>query len=236
MRRNFANKTIAAGCIALAMMVAASPVTAQAAGQKAIPAKGTISYIVMKDCSQNVIMDRVNLLGVSMDCFKQVEDILNQLCLGIPDIPCEPSEPSSPELPIAPEEPETPTVPESSFAARVIELVNEERAREGLKPLTYDAAIEQAALVRAKEIQTSFSHTRPNGTSFVTAMKEAGVSYRRAGENIAWGQKTPEQVVGVWMNSPSHRANIMNANYGRIGVGHLTNAGGTSYWVQLFAD
>ena len=114
--------------------------------------------------------------------------------------------------------------------------MNIERAREGLKPLTYDAAIEDAALVRAKEIQTSFSHTRPNGTSFATAMKEAGVNYRRAGENIAWGQKTPEEVVSAWMNSPSHRANIMNANYGRIGVGHLTNARGTSYWVQLFAN
>lgn len=123
-----------------------------------------------------------------------------------------------------------------SFARQVVELVNKERAKAGVSPLTIDAGLESAALVRTGEIQTSFSHTRPNGSSFATAIKEAGVTYRRSGENIAWGQRTPEAVVNAWMNSDGHRANILNKNFSRIGVGYLTNGSGTPYWVQLFAD
>lgn len=123
-----------------------------------------------------------------------------------------------------------------SYAEQVVDLVNKERAKEGLAPLTIDTGLEQAALVRSKEIQTNFSHTRPNGSSFATAVAEAGVTYRRTGENIAWGQKTPEAVVNAWMNSEGHRANIMNVNFSRIGVGYLTNASGTPYWTQLFAN
>lgn len=125
---------------------------------------------------------------------------------------------------------------ELSFAKQVVELVNEERAKAGISPLTIDAGLENAALVRTSEIQTNFSHTRPNGNSFATAIQEAGVTYRRSGENIAWGQRTPEAVVNAWMNSDGHRANILNKNFSRIGVGYLTNGSGTPYWVQLFAD
>lgn len=117
---------------------------------------------------------------------------------------------------------------------QVINLVNQERAKEGLPALTYDAEIEKAALVRAKETEESFSHTRPDGRQFSTALTEAGVTFRGAGENIAYGQKTPEQVMQGWMNSPGHRANIMNKNYTKIGVGYYQNANGVNYWTQLF--
>lgn len=150
--------------------------------------------------------------------------------------PTEAEKPSKPETPTEPQKPTTPGQPENSYAAQVIELVNKERAKEGLHPLVYDAALERAALVRAKEIQTNFSHTRPDGSSFSSAVREENVAYRRVGENIAWGQRSPEEVVSAWMNSPSHRENIMRENFGRIGVGYLTNAKGVSYWVQLFAD
>lgn len=130
----------------------------------------------------------------------------------------------------------TPADTELSFARQVVELVNQERAKAGVSPLTIDTGLESAALVRTREIQTSFSHTRPNGNSFATAIQEAGVTYRRSGENIAWGQRTPEAVVNAWMNSEGHRANILNKNFSRIGVGYLTNGSGTPYWVQLFAD
>ncbi|MBO5293129.1 MAG: hypothetical protein J6B10_08125 [Lachnospiraceae bacterium] len=121
----------------------------------------------------------------------------------------------------------------SSYAAKVVELVNAERAKNNLAPLTMDTAVTSAANTRAKEIVQSFSHTRPNGSSFSTALKEHGVSYRGSGENIAWGQKTPEEVVKGWMNSPGHRANILNDKFTKIGVGyHVSN--GTPYWVQLF--
>lgn len=117
---------------------------------------------------------------------------------------------------------------------QVLSLVNAERKKEGLSPLTWNDQVAKAASVRATEIQTSFSHTRPNGSNFATVLRENGVTYRGAGENIAWGQKTPEQVVNAWMNSPGHRANIMNKNFTGIGVGYVQNASGTPYWVQLF--
>lgn len=123
---------------------------------------------------------------------------------------------------------------EHAYVLRVAELVNAERAKAGLKPLKLEKKITQAAQVRAVEIEKSFSHTRPDGTNFATALKEAGVTYRGSGENIAWGQKTPEQVMEGWMNSPGHRANILNANYTSIGVGYHQNAAGINYWSQLF--
>lgn len=89
--------------------------------------------------------------------------------------------------------------------------------------------------MRAVEIVKSFSHTRPDGRDPFTAMKEAGVSYRAAGENIAMGQKTPQQVMEGWMNSDGHRQNILSDNFGRLGVGYYV-ANGRAYWVQMFAD
>lgn len=123
---------------------------------------------------------------------------------------------------------------ELSYAEQVVELVNKERAAEGLSALKLDKTVAAAAQVRAQEIETSFSHTRPSGKSFSTALTDAGVSYKGAGENIAWGQKTPEEVVEGWMNSSGHRANILNSKYTTIGVGYYQNANGTNYWSQLF--
>lgn len=121
-----------------------------------------------------------------------------------------------------------------TYTQQVVDLVNTERAKEGLAPLTIDPSVEKAATVRANEIQSKFDHTRPDGSSFSSALKEQGVNYRGAGENIAWGQKTPEEVVTAWMNSAGHRANIMNKSYTHIGVGNTQNGSGTQYWVQLF--
>uniref|UniRef100_UPI004055D1BC CAP domain-containing protein n=1 Tax=Acetatifactor sp. TaxID=1872090 RepID=UPI004055D1BC len=121
-----------------------------------------------------------------------------------------------------------------SYAEQVVNLVNIERVKEGLAPLTVDKSVQAAAQVRAVECEQSFSHTRPNGTGFSTALKEQGVSYKRAGENIAWGQRSPEEVVNAWMNSSGHRANILNRNFTKIGVGYYQNADGVKYWSQLF--
>ncbi|MBQ7765832.1 MAG: CAP domain-containing protein [Lachnospiraceae bacterium] len=123
---------------------------------------------------------------------------------------------------------------EHAFIQEVVNLVNAERAKKGLAPLTIDTKIQAAAMVRAKECEQSFSHTRPDGSSFATALKEQNVSYRSAGENIAYGQRTPEEVMKAWMNSSGHRANIMNANFTTIGVGYYENANGTDYWCQIF--
>lgn len=119
------------------------------------------------------------------------------------------------------------------YVLRIVELVNEERAKAGLNPVTLDMAAATAAQVRAQEIVSSFSHTRPNGSSFATALKEQGVSYRTAGENIAWGQRSPEAVMEGWMNSSGHRANILKESFTHIGVGYYQE-NGVNYWTQLF--
>ena len=123
---------------------------------------------------------------------------------------------------------------ELTFAEQVVELVNQERTKAGLSAVTLDQNIASAALVRAKEIETSFSHTRPNGSKFSTALTEQGVTFKGAGENIAWGQKSPEAVIQAWMNSEGHRANILNKNFTNIGVGYYQNAAGRNFWTQLF--
>lgn len=121
---------------------------------------------------------------------------------------------------------------DSAFASEVVRLVNVERTKAGLSPLSTDSAITAAAQVRAEEQKQSFSHTRPNGKHFSTALTENDVNYSGAGENIAMGQKTPQQVMEAWMNSDGHRANILNKNFTKIGVGYMGS--GSSYWAQLF--
>lgn len=139
-----------------------------------------------------------------------------------------------------PGKPETDTVvPDTStlsYAEQVVKLVNVERAKAGLSALTMETDITAAANVRAKEIKQSFSHTRPNGSSFSSALREQGVTFRSSGENIAWGQKTPEQVMQGWMNSDGHRANILNKNFNKIGVGYYQDEKGVNHWVQLFTN
>ncbi|MBH1940582.1 hypothetical protein I5677_06750 [Mobilitalea sibirica] len=123
----------------------------------------------------------------------------------------------------------------SAYANQVLQLVNQERAKAGLSAFTTTPALTNAANKRAQEIVQSFSHTRPNGTSFSTALKEYGVSYRTSGENIAWGQKSAQEVVTGWMNSPGHRANILNGNFNKIGIG-VYQSNGRLYWTQLFTN
>lgn len=125
---------------------------------------------------------------------------------------------------------------ENSVTAEVVRLVNEERTKAGVAPLTAEPKAGAAAAVRAKELETSFSHTRPNGSGFESALKEQGASYTSAGENIAWGQKSAQEVVTAWMNSAGHRANILSPNFTQIGVGHYQSASGTQYWTQLFTN
>ncbi len=124
------------------------------------------------------------------------------------------------------------------LAAEVVRLVNVERAKEGLAPLgTYDS-LTRAAQIRAPEIVTIFSHDRPDGTSCFTAMDQTGAKKGAYtwGENIAAGNATAAATVEQWMNSPGHRANILNAKFTHIGVGYQHSAGSTygHYWVQMF--
>lgn len=150
--------------------------------------------------------------------------------------PVNPPVNTEPDTPQVDSTPETPTEDSSisSFAQQVVKLVNQERVKAGLNTLTISQPAKTAAQVRAKEIEKTFSHTRPDGSSFGSALAEQGVTIRNAGENIAIGQKSPEEVMKGWMNSSGHRANILNPNYTSIGVGCYQNASGTYYWTQLF--
>lgn len=160
-----------------------------------------------------------------------------------PDIPALPDvqEPDTqkPDVPVWPDvqEPDAEAPSEEAFhayALQILKLVNAERAKAGLSQLKLDENVTAAANVRAMEITQSFSHTRPDGSSFSSALTQQGISYRRSGENIAWGQKSPEQVMDGWMNSDGHRANILNAGFENIGIGYYQDANGVNYWVQLF--
>ncbi len=170
------------------------------------------------------------------DCEKNEQD---EPCWGCetPVVPEKPETPVKPEIPETPVKPEVPEKQESRHATgtvgEILTLVNQYRASAGLSAVTLDDDLCGAAQVRAKEIRTSFSHTRPDGTSCFSVLGERGISYRGAGENIAYGQSDAEEVMTAWMNSDGHRANILNASFTRLGVG-VYSAGGTLYFAQMF--
>ena len=123
------------------------------------------------------------------------------------------------------------------FRQKVLDLVNVERAKYGLTPLEMgNAKLTAAAQKRAEEIVTVNSHTRPDGTKCFTVLKEYGVSDAPTGENAAWGSVSPEEVVEAWMNSEGHRANILNPDARKMGVGYYYNSSSTwgHQWIQIF--
>ncbi len=113
-------------------------------------------------------------------------------------------------------------------AYEVLDLVNQERAKEGLSPLTMDRDLLEAAMLRAAETSVYFSHTRPIGTNCST------VSSKLAAENIAAGSYDASRTMDQWMNSSGHRRNIMSASYQSIGIGVFKNERGVYCWVQCF--
>lgn len=120
-----------------------------------------------------------------------------------------------------------------SFEKEVVRLVNEIRAQRGLKELTYNWELSRVARYKSQDMKdnTYFSHTSPvYGTPF-QMMKDFGITYRSAGENIARGQRSPQEVVNAWMNSEGHRANILNTSFTQIGVGYVADG---NYWTQMF--
>lgn len=133
------------------------------------------------------------------------------------------------------------TVTYSEFANRVLELVNIERANAGVAPLVLDEALCNAANMRAIEMDRTgeLSHTRPNGNSCFEVFNICGVGSGTYGENIAWASygMSPEKLVLEWMNSEGHKANIINSNYTRMGLGYSTGVAGEDghYWAQEFA-
>ena len=121
----------------------------------------------------------------------------------------------------------------TAYEQEVVRLVNEARAKNGLKALTYDWELGRVARYKSQDMKDNryFSHTSPTYGSPFQMMKSFGISYRSAGENIARGQATPKAVVDAWMNSPGHRANILNSSFTHIGVGYISDG---KYWTQMF--
>lgn len=123
----------------------------------------------------------------------------------------------------------------------MLNLVNQARRENGLNELWYSARVHEVSTLRAVELSSYYSHTRPDGKGFQTAFADVGVSYLYAGENIAYGRnmfETPGEVFEAWMNSESHRENILNPNYECVAFGLSVLKVGPNtyyYWSQEFA-
>lgn len=120
-----------------------------------------------------------------------------------------------------------------SYEKQVVALVNEQRAANGLQPLTLSTALSNAARTKSQDMHDHhyFAHESPTYGSPFEMLTSFGISYRTAGENIAMGYATPEAVMNAWMNSSGHRANILNASYTQIGIGYVASG---NYWTQEF--
>ena len=129
-------------------------------------------------------------------------------------------------------------IPQVSQAVRayeqeVVRLVNAQRAQNGLKPLAENWELSRVARYKSADMASRryFSHESPTYGSPYQMMRSFGISFRSAGENIAYGQRTPAAVANAWMTSSGHRANILSSSYTQIGVGYH-EAG--NYWTQMF--
>jgi uncharacterized YkwD family protein/spore coat assembly protein SafA len=118
----------------------------------------------------------------------------------------------------------------------VVRLTNEQRAKYGLPPLSIDWQLARVARYKSADMRDKnyFQHNSPTYGSPFTMMKNFGIHYRTAGENIAAGQRTPQEVVNAWMNSTGHRANILNKDFTHIGVGYAKGGSYGHYWTQMF--
>lgn len=123
-----------------------------------------------------------------------------------------------------------------ALESEVVRLVNIERSRNGLQALKENWELSRIARYKSADMANKnyFSHTSPTYGSPFRMMESFGIRYSSAGENIAMGQRTPQEVMNAWMNSPGHRANILSPSYTQIGVGLAKNQNGKAYWTQMF--
>ena len=180
-----------------------------------------------------------------------------------PETPEEPQEPSQPETPEEPQEPSQPETPEepqqpsqsettppkdnsgsetdseidvAAWEQEVFDLVNQIREENGLEPFVYNETLAETARAHSQDMidRNFFDHTNPDGKSPFDRMRDNGLSFSMAAENIAAGQRTPEEVVESWMNSEGHRANILG-DCKELGVGLALGGHYGYYWTQCFA-
>lgn len=125
---------------------------------------------------------------------------------------------------------------EKSLEKEVVRLTNNERAKAGLAPLTYDWELSRVARIKSEDMRDNnyFSHYSPTYGDPYVMMRDFGFTFSKAGENLAARQDTPEKVVDNLMSSDSHRENILNPNFKRMGVGYANGGYLTHYWTQWF--
>jgi uncharacterized protein YkwD len=141
-----------------------------------------------------------------------------------------PAAPSTPKA--APSTPKA-TATASGVTARIVQLVNSERAKVGCPALTLNSALTKAAQAHSADmaVHQNMSHTGSDGSSPGDRITGAGYAWSAYGENVAYGYATPEDVMAGWMASPGHRANILNCSFKEIGVGYAQQG---NYWTQDF--
>jgi uncharacterized protein YkwD len=125
---------------------------------------------------------------------------------------------------------------QTPYEAKVFALANEERVKRNLPAYTCDPAAVKCARAHSQDMcdKGYFSHTGKDGSQPEDRLKAAGAVFSFGGENIAWGQKTPDEVHKTWMNSWGHRAAILSTSFNRLGVGYVLCKGKTPYWTQNF--
>lgn len=116
-----------------------------------------------------------------------------------------------------------------AVAIEASNLINEERASAGLDELAWDVNLETVASVRAKECSKKFSHTRPNGLQWYTVNSKI-----QGGENLAYGFDTAEEAVEAWMDSPTHRDNILYEDFEKAAIS-IYEEDGIFYWSEQFS-
>ena len=134
----------------------------------------------------------------------------------------------------ASEKKEDKTLTAEEFSAEVLRLVNEERAKQELEPFKTDAKLAKVAAVRAKESTTKFAHERPDGRSVSTAFADEDITFIKVGENLGKGHKTPDELVKAWMESKTHRANILSEKFTVAELGFFTNSAGAIHTALMF--
>lgn len=166
----------------------------------------------------------------------QVQPTQPKQTVTAPTQTTQPIQATAPTQTTQPAQTTTPTSTIVSEVQQVVNLVNAERAKAGLAPLKANTSLSNVAKVKAEDMRDNkyFSHTSPKYGSPFDMMKSFGIKYSTAGENIAAGQKNPEEVMKGWMNSPGHRANILSSNFTEIGVGLAKGGSYGTYWVQMF--
>jgi len=164
------------------------------------------------------------------------QNVPNNVQQGQPDqqAPTNQQEPAQPQQqePAQPQQQQAPANI-SQAAQQVIDLTNEQRKQNGLPALQADTKLSGVAQKKSEDMRQNgyFSHTSPTYGSPFDMMRDHGVTYKTAGENIAQGQPTPQEVVQAWMDSPGHRKNILSPDFTHIGVGYDSSG---HHWTQMF--